>query len=85
MTSEQKTKIRTTVLQSRNAPKVSRSNINFTVNVGTVVPRTVKIVSVPSVLVEYHPAWRGYSYFIVDDEIIIVEPRTLKIIAVLDI
>jgi hypothetical protein len=85
LTSEQKTKIRTTVVQSRNAPKVSRSNINFSINVGTVVPRTVKIVSVPSTLVEIHPAWRGYSYFIVDEEIIIVEPRTLKIIAVLDI
>jgi hypothetical protein len=29
--------------------------------------------------------YRGYSYFIVDDEIIIVEPRTLKIIAVLQV
>ena len=35
-------------------------------------------VTVPETLVEIHPAWRGYSYFIVDDEIIIVEPRTLQ-------
>jgi hypothetical protein len=82
LTTEQKTKIRTTVIQSSSAPKVSRSSINFNISVGTVVPRTVKFVAVPATLVEIHPAWRGYSYFIVDDEIIIVEPRTLKIIAV---
>jgi hypothetical protein len=45
----------------------------------------VKVVPVPPTLVEIHPAWRGYSYFIVDDEIIIVEPRTLRIVAVLDV
>jgi len=83
MTAEQKTKIRTTVLQSSSAPKVSRSQINFNISVGTVVPRSVHFVTVPATLVEIYPSWRGYSYFIVDDEIIIVEPRTLKIIAVL--
>ena len=83
LTTEQKTTIRKTVIQSSSAPKVSRSSINFNISVGTVVPRTVKFVAVPATLIEIHPAWRGYSYFIVDEEIIIVEPRTLKIIAVL--
>jgi hypothetical protein len=40
-------------------------------------------VAVPATLVEIRPAWRGYMYFIVDEEIIIVEPRTHKIVAVL--
>jgi len=71
------------VLQSSSAPKVSRSQINFNISVGTVVPRSVHFVTVPSTLVEIHPAWRGYSYFIVDDEIIIVEPSTMRIVAVL--
>jgi hypothetical protein len=83
LTPDQKSRIRTTVLQSSNAPKVS--NVNFSISVGTVVPRSVKVVAVPSTLVEIHPAWRGYMYFIVGDEIIIVEPRTLKIVAVLDV
>jgi len=81
-TTEQRTKIRTTVIQSSSAPKVQRSSINFNISVGTVVPRTVKFIAVPATLVEIHPAWRGYSYFIVDDEIIIVDARTGKIIAV---
>ena len=82
-TNEQKTKIRTTVLQSGNAPRVSRSDVNINLRVGAAVPRDrVKLVTVPTTIVEYHPAWRGYLYFIVDDEIVIVHPRTYEIVAV---
>ena len=52
LTSEQKTKIRTSVIQSSSAPKVSRSSINFNISVGTVVPRSVHFVTVPATLVE---------------------------------
>ena len=86
LTTEQKSTIRTTVLQSSSAPKVSRSQINFNISVGTVVPRSgVRFVTVPDTIVRIHPAWRGYSYFIVDEEIIIVEPSTYKIVAVLNV
>jgi hypothetical protein len=85
LTAEQKTQIRTTVLQSSSAPKISRSQVNFNIAVGTVVPRTVHFVTVPETLIRIHPAWRGYSYFVVDEEIIIVEPRTFKIVAVLTV
>jgi hypothetical protein len=80
LTTEQKTQIRSTVLTS-SAPRVT--NVNFSINVGTVVPRTVRIVTVPDTIVRIHPAWRGYQYFVYNDEIIIVEPGTLRIIAVL--
>ena len=80
LTTEQKTKIRTTVLTS-NAPRVT--NVNFSINVGTVVPRTVRVVAVPAPLIEIHPAWRGYMYFVHGDDIIIVEPGTLRIVAVI--
>jgi hypothetical protein len=80
LTADQKTQIRTTVLTA-NAPRAT--NVNFSVGVGTVVPQTVKLVAVPDVLIRIHPAWRGYMYFVVRDEIIVVEPRTLKIVAVL--
>jgi hypothetical protein len=35
--------------------------------------------------VRIQPRWKGYRYFVYNDEIIIVEPRTLKIVAVLDV
>lgn len=81
LTAQQKTEIRTKVLAS--APKVT--NVNFSLNVGTVVPRTVSLVAVPETIVVIHPQWRGYRYFVVRDEIVIVEPDTLKIVAVLEV
>jgi hypothetical protein len=82
LTSEQRTKIRSTVLTS-SAPRVT--NINFSVNVGTVVPRSVRMVAVPAPLIEIHPAWRGYMYFVHADQIVIVEPRTLRIVTILEV
>ena len=84
LSTEQRTKIRTTVLQGSNAPRVT--NVNFSIRVGTVVPRDrVRLVTVSPILVEIHPEWRGFVYFIVDDQIIIVEPRSYKIVAVLEV
>lgn len=79
LTTEQKTTIRNTVINS--GPKVT--NVNFSISVGTVVPRSVRVEPVPVTLIEIHPAWRGYMYFVYNDEIIIVEPKTYKIITVL--
>ena len=73
LTTEQKTTIRNTVINT--GPKVT--NVNFDIRVGTVVPRTVPVAPVPVTLVEIQPAWRGYMYFVYADEIIIVEPGTL--------
>jgi hypothetical protein len=82
LTTEQRTTIRQTVLTS-NAPRAT--NINFSVNVGTVVPSSVRVVAVPDTIIRINPRWKGYRYFVYNDEIIIVEPRTLKIVAVLDV
>jgi len=81
-TSEQRTRIRQTVIQGGNAPRVS--NVNFSLRVGTVVPQTVRVIEVPEVLVEIHPAWRGHLYFIVGDQIIIVD-RNHHIVAVVNV
>jgi hypothetical protein len=82
LTTEQRTTIRQEVLTS-SAPRAT--NINFQVNVGTVVPSTVRVVEVPPTIIKIHPQWKGYRYFVYNDEIIIVEPRTLKIVAVLQV
>jgi len=81
LSTEQRTQIRQAVISQSNAPRVT--NVNFSLSVGTVVPRTVHVVTVPETIVRIHPAWRGYSYFIVNDDIVIVEPGTLRIIAVI--
>src|SRR5262245_43922825 len=82
LTTEQRTKIRQTVLASGNVPRAT--NVNFSVSVGTAVPTSVRVVAVPTVIVDIHPEWRGYMYFVVDDQIIIVD-RNHRIVAVLDV
>lgn len=81
MTTEQRTQIREKVIST--GPKVT--NVNFSLNVGTVVPRTVRVVDVPPVIIDIHPEWRGYRYFVVNDQVIIVERDSLRIVAVLDV
>ncbi|WP_315832594.1 DUF1236 domain-containing protein [Bradyrhizobium prioriisuperbiae] len=81
MTSEQRTQIREKVIAT--GPRVT--NVNFSLNVGTVVPRTVQVVDVPTVIIDMHPEWRGYRYFVVNDQVIIVERDSLRIVAVLDV
>jgi hypothetical protein len=82
LTTEQKTTIRQKVLIS-SAPRVK--NVNFDIRVGTVIPRTVRFATLPPILVEVQPEWRGYRYFVYNDEIIVVNPRTLEIVAVLEV
>ena len=82
LTTEQRTTIRSEVLTS-SAPRVN--NVNFAVSVGTVVPSSVHVVEVPQTIIKIHPQWKGFRYFVYNDEIVIVEPRSLKIVAVLQV
>ena len=83
LSTEQRTEVRQTILRSGNVPRVSRSEVNINISVGTVVPRSVRLVSIPETIVRLRPAWRGFLYFVVEDEIIVVEPGSLKIVAVI--
>ncbi|SDI46310.1 Protein of unknown function [Bradyrhizobium lablabi] len=59
------------------------NNVNFSLTVGTAVPRDVHLQTLPADVVEVVPQYRGYSFFVVRDEIVIVEPSTYKIVTVL--
>jgi Putative peptidoglycan binding domain/Protein of unknown function (DUF1236) len=82
LSADQRTRVRETIFASANVPRVS--NVNFAVRVGTVVPTSVRVVEVPDVLIQIHPEWRGYSYFVVNDDIVIVdrEHRIVSTVAV---
>lgn len=81
LTTEQKTTIRKTIIDNKSAPRVT--NVNFNISVGTVVPTTVHFAPLPATIVEIHPAWRGYEYFVYNDEVIIIEPHSRKIVQVI--
>jgi Protein of unknown function (DUF1236) len=82
LTTEQKTTIRQKVLTA-NAPRVTK--VDFDIKIGVAVPRTVRVVPLPVTIIEIEPEWRGYMYFVSGDQIIVVEPGTLRIVAVLDV
>jgi hypothetical protein len=60
------------------------NNANFAVSVGTAVPSTVHVVEVPPPLIRIHPEWRGHRYFVVGDQIIVVD-RNHRIVAIIDV
>jgi hypothetical protein len=79
LSTEQRTQIRTSIKGQQRA-----TNVNFSISVGTQVPRAgVRFYPVSRHLVQINPSWRGYDYFLVGDQIIVVNPRTLEIVAVL--
>jgi hypothetical protein len=59
-------------------------NVNFSVSVGTVVPRTVTLRPLPTTVVEIVPQYRGYDFFVVREDIVIVAPRTHEIVDVIE-
>ena len=81
LTTQQKTVIKNTVINNKSAPRVT--NVNFNIGVGTVVPTSVRFAPLPASIVEIHPAWRGYDYFVYNDEVIIIEPHSHKIVEII--
>src|SRR5438093_6296359 len=82
LNAQQRTTIRQTVLAGSNVPRVN--NVNFALSVGTVVPTSVRFVDVPPALIEINSAWRGHQYFVVRDDIVIVD-HSGKIVAVVPV
>jgi hypothetical protein len=81
LSSEQRGVIRIAIKQQNVRPV---SNVDFAISVGARVPRTIHFYTVPVELVHIYPQWRGYDYFLIGDQIIVVDPRTHEIVAVLD-
>ena len=59
------------------------TDVHFSIKVGEAVPGTVRLYQLPVSIVEYAPQYRDYEYILVGDEILIVDPRTLRIVAVI--
>jgi hypothetical protein len=81
LTTEQRTKITTVIRDQHIAPV---TNVNFSISVGTRVPRDLSFHPLPVEIVSIYPEWRGYEFILVRDQILVVDPRTFEIVAVLD-
>ena len=81
LSTEQRTKVVNVIRGEHVAPV---KNVDFAVTVGTRVPRgRVSLRPLPGEVVTIHPEWRGYEFFLVGDQIVVVDPRTLEIVDVL--
>ena len=55
----------------------------FSMTVGGAVPQAVHLNRLPAGVIEFAPQYRGYEYVLVGDDILIVDPRTHRIVAVI--
>ena len=56
-------------------------NLNISIRVGERVPDRVRFHRLPDTIVAIEPEYRGYDYFTTEEEIVIVEPRTHRIVS----
>jgi Protein of unknown function (DUF1236) len=67
-----------------NFDRARLHNVNFDHQVGHRIPRHVHLFRVPAAVFGFFPYYRDYSYFVVDDDICIVDPRTYVVVDVFD-
>jgi hypothetical protein len=82
LSTDQRTQITSVIREEKVAPV---SNANFSVSVGTRVPREgIELHALPSRVATIYPEWRSYKYILVREEIVIIDPATYEIVAVLN-
>lgn len=80
---QERTRVTTTLVE--RARPIDRSRIDFRINVGATVPQSdITLVEVPDTIVRLVPEYRGYRYFVVENEIVIVEPGSRRIVEVIE-
>ena len=80
LSTEHHAQFRETIRSEKVAPL---NDVRFSVTIGEAIPRTVHLNRLPPRILEYAPQYRGYEYILVGDDILIVDPRTLRIVAVI--
>jgi Protein of unknown function (DUF1236) len=78
LTSEQRARLRE--MARRELPRVSTLP---SVRINAVVPRNVQLAPVPEEIARYYPRFRGNQAFIYRNQIVLVDPATSRIVAVL--
>ena len=81
VTTKQQTEIRQVITESKAEPV---DNVDFDVNVGVEVPRTVELRPLPPRIVRIVPRYESYEYFVLaDGRIVIVDPNSMEIVLII--
>jgi hypothetical protein len=81
LSTEQRTQIKTVIRDVHVQPL---TNVNFSISVGARVPHDVEFHPLPAEIVSLYPDWRGYEFILVRDQILVIDPATFEIVAVLE-
>jgi len=81
LSQDQRTKIKDVIVRDRNVARLNSPN--FSVSVGARVPRDVHVSVLPPEVVTIVPEYRGFEYVLVGDQLLIIDPNTLEIVAIL--
>jgi hypothetical protein len=98
---DQHSQIKTVIARvSRPRDRVDRRKFNFSVSIGSRVPRSVQVATLPDEIVQIVPQYRGFNYFVVSyrtkdvgggdymlvwDQLVIIDPQTLEIVAIIPV
>ncbi len=83
LSQEQRTRM-STVFHHHRDHRIDKAHFNVSIRVGARVPTSVHFYPVPVEIVAIYPEWRGYDYVYVGDEILIIDPHTHEIVAILE-
>jgi hypothetical protein len=75
---QQQTRINA-VLRGQRIEPVTK--LDFAVSVGSTVPSSVRLTSMPTELADVLPPYRSYSFFVAQREVVIVDPQSFRIVA----
>jgi hypothetical protein len=64
--------------------RVEPAHVDFPVRIGARVPSYITSYQLPEEIYDYAPGYEGYRYFRANDEIVIVDPDSMEVVAVLD-
>ncbi|RXG88456.1 DUF1236 domain-containing protein [Bradyrhizobium zhanjiangense] len=82
LSTEQRTQITSVIREEKVAPV---TNVNFNISVGTRIPREgITLHALPSKVVTIYPEWRTYKFVLIRNEIVIIDPDTYEIVAILN-
>jgi hypothetical protein len=79
VTSEKQVRISETLSRERLAEP--ERNLNISIRVGETIPPRLRLHRLPPEIVSIEPEYRDYEYFSTDDDVVIVEPRTHRIVS----
>jgi hypothetical protein len=81
LSEDQRVKIKDVIVRDRNVARINSAS--FSVSVGARVPRDVHVTVLPPEVVRIVPEYRGYEYVLVGDQLLIIDPDTMEIVAIL--